>query len=90
MSANVEKRYRLYMGMGMWQPFKRAHENNIPACVSHINSRQKMWWTERFAMEQVQKYFRVKRIQAAWRRCISDPNYAVCKRRLLREFAESG
>lgn len=75
--------------MGMWQPFKRSHENNIPACVAHINSRQKMWWTERFAMEQVQKYFKVKRIQAAWRKCISDPNYAVCKRRLMREFAES-
>ena len=76
--------------MGMWQPFKRAHVNNIHRCVEHINGNQKTWWTERFAMEQVQKYFRVKRIQAAWRRCISDPNYAVCKRRLLRESAESG
>ena len=27
-------------------------------------------------------------IQCAWRRCISDPAYATCRRRLMREFAE--
>lgn len=27
-----------------------------------------------------------RRIQAAWRRCVSDPSFAVCRRRLLREF----
>lgn len=30
-----------------------------------------------------------QRIQWAWRRCISDPSYGVCKRRLLREFKDA-
>jgi hypothetical protein len=30
------------------------------------------------------------KIQRAWRKCISDPSHAVCKRRLLREFKECG
>ena len=36
------------------------------------------------------KFLRVhssaRRIQRAWRRCISDPSYQVCKKRLLNEF----
>lgn len=36
------------------------------------------------------KFLRVhssaRRIQRAWRRCISDPSYTVCKKRLLREY----
>lgn len=27
-------------------------------------------------------------IQKAWRRCISDPNYEMCRRRLMREASE--
>lgn len=30
-----------------------------------------------------------KKIQRAWRRCISDPSYYVCRERLLREFYEA-
>ena len=29
-----------------------------------------------------------KDIQRAWRRCISDPAYAACRRRLMREYTE--
>lgn len=36
------------------------------------------------------KFLRVhssaRKIQRAWRRCVSDPNYTVCKKRLLNEF----
>ena len=28
-----------------------------------------------------------RRIQRAWRECISNPNYAMCRRRLLQEFS---
>lgn len=29
-----------------------------------------------------------RKIQRAWRRCVSDPSYKVCKTRLEREFRE--
>lgn len=32
----------------------------------------------------------VRRIQRAWRRCMNDPSFMVCKRRLLREHNELG
>ena len=28
------------------------------------------------------------RIQRAWRRCVSDPSYKICRARLMREFEE--
>ena len=31
---------------------------------------------------------RTEVIQRNWRRCVSDPNYTICKRRLLREAGE--
>lgn len=31
-----------------------------------------------------------RKIQTAWRRCVTDPSYRVCRARLLREFAELG
>ena len=30
----------------------------------------------------------VRKIQRVWRRCISDPSYKVCKKRLLYEFQD--
>lgn len=30
----------------------------------------------------------VRRIQRAWRRCIANPTYAICKKRLMSEFDE--
>jgi len=38
---------------------------------------------------QIRRFFLgVKRIQRQWRRCVSDPTFLVCRRRLLREWEE--
>ena len=39
-------------------------------------------------LTRVYESIHARKIQRAWRRCISDPNYQVCKRRLVREFSE--
>ncbi len=44
--------------------------------------------TDRYLMKRFEHFFDVIKIQRAWRRCISDPNYNVCRKRLLREFCE--
>jgi len=36
--------------------------------------------------EQAVIWYAAKKIQFCWRRCISNPSYFVCRRRLLREF----
>jgi hypothetical protein len=37
-------------------------------------------------VEAVYKHLAAKRIQRKWRHVISNPEYAVCRRRLMREF----
>ena len=39
-------------------------------------------------LKRFENYWAAQRIQRAWRRCISDPSYKVCRRRLDREFHE--
>jgi len=39
-------------------------------------------------IEIAREYFAQKRITRYWRECISNPAYLVCKRRLIREFAQ--
>jgi hypothetical protein len=34
------------------------------------------------------RHYAARKIQRAWKRCVTDPEYTVCKNRLLREFAE--
>jgi hypothetical protein len=34
------------------------------------------------------KYFAQKKIARYWRECISNPEYKICQRRLIREFQE--
>ena len=37
----------------------------------------------------VQEWFdKIQKVQRAWRECISNPKYMICRRRLLREFEE--
>ena len=52
--------------------FKDEHDTT-PSKIETLVSR------DRIAAEKIQK---------VWRRCISDPNYQMCKKRLLREFEE--
>jgi hypothetical protein len=37
---------------------------------------------------EIRKYFAAKFIQRKWRNAICNPEYAICKKRLLREFSE--
>lgn len=46
------------------------------------NIKVKSLWTILLNMSNVH----AKRIQIAWRRCITDPNYKLCKKRLRMEF----
>lgn len=39
-------------------------------------------------LKRFENYWAAHRIQRSWRRCISDPSYKVCRRRLIREFHE--
>lgn len=39
-------------------------------------------------LKRFENYWAAQRIQRAWRRCVSDPNYKVCKDRLTREASE--
>ena len=36
----------------------------------------------------IQRHRSSKIIQKVWRRAISDPNYVICRKRLMREFLE--
>lgn len=46
----------------------------------------------RFGMQArvacLQKHALAKKIQRTWRKAISDPSYAICRKRLLKEFEE--
>jgi len=33
-------------------------------------------------------WYATKKIQFCWKRCISNPNYFICRRRLIREFKD--
>jgi len=33
-------------------------------------------------------FVKIQKVQRAWRECISNPKYMICRRRLLREFEE--
>jgi hypothetical protein len=59
-------------------PLKRGYEGE---CTEY----------QRYA-RQVLQYLnnRAKCIQRAWRRCISDPSYKVCRKRLQAEYQEMG
>lgn len=37
-------------------------------------------------LERACRSLHARRIQGAWRRCIADPAFAACRRRLTREF----
>jgi hypothetical protein len=36
--------------------------------------------------DKLKKYICANKIKRAWRRCISDPSYLICRKRLLREY----
>ncbi len=39
-------------------------------------------------LKRFENYWAAQRIQRAWKRCISDPYYTLCKKRLEREATE--
>ena len=43
-------------------------------------------WVPRIENVLVENQHRIELIQRSWRRCASDPNHPMCRRRLLREF----
>jgi len=53
--------------------FNRIHSS--PIFKKMINEHRLLWMATR-------------KIQFCWRRCISNPNYTLCKRRIIREFNE--
>ena len=66
-------------------PFVSCISNSVAACFDRIK------YTPIFS-QMVDEYrimwMASRRIQGCWRRCISNPNYFMCKRRLIREFKE--
>lgn len=40
-------------------------------------------------LKRFEGYIPATKLQRAWKRCISDPNYLMCRRRLMREILES-
>ena len=45
-------------------------------------------WVPRIENVLVENQHRIELIQRSWRRCVSDPNHPMCRRRLLREFQD--
>ena len=45
-------------------------------------------WVPRIENVLTENQHRVEVIQRTWRRCASDPNHPMCRRRLLREFQD--
>ncbi len=43
-------------------------------------------WRNPDVFRRIWQYIPATRIQRAWRRCVSDPGYRVCRGRLEREF----
>lgn len=43
-------------------------------------------WRNPVVFRRIWQYIPATKLQRAWRRCISDPGYKVCRRRLEREF----
>jgi hypothetical protein len=39
-------------------------------------------------LKVIREHFAAKLIQRKWRNAISNPNYAICKKRLLKEYKE--
>ena len=45
-------------------------------------------WKNPDLYRRIWQYIPATKLQRAWKRCISDPNYQMCKNRLLREAKE--
>jgi hypothetical protein len=45
-------------------------------------------WLPRIEKVLMENQHRIEVIQRSWRRCASDPNHPMCRRRLLREFQD--
>lgn len=69
------------------QSICRYKGTNTYTLYSHIN-----WWSEKAYVVTLTRFMRAnafaRRIQRAWRRCISDPEYNICKKRLMKEYRE--
>lgn len=56
------------------EPFNRLEPNSHPSLLDDLYTEYKTLWNA------------AEKIQIQWRRAISDPSYALCKKRLLGEF----
>ena len=41
-----------------------------------------------FKTKHIKEFIAINKIKRAWRLCNSDPNYLVCRKRLLQEYGE--
>jgi hypothetical protein len=58
----------------------------IPWSWLYLSANPAILLSEKEKYTIICKYFAARKIQGAWRRAIADPNYLVCRRRLLREL----
>ena len=60
----------------------------LPSSSSVKNEKARLYLLGRAGEKVRQRHAPAARIQAAWREAVSNPEYATCRRRLLREFSE--
>ena len=63
---------------------------NSMLCIARVKAQRLKYLCLSFTIDKAKNYrYRhgvARRIQRAWKRAISDPSYALCRKRLLREF----
>lgn len=67
-------------------PFPRNYVLHIEAVVDNLIHVYIQTAYAPLRTEMIMANHSVEVIQRAWRRCVSDPKYNVCRRRLIREF----
>ena len=65
--------FNLYVTNAVYSCFNRLHSSPI---YKQLIDEYRILWVS------------AKKIQFCWKRCISNPNYIICKKRLLQEFNE--
>ncbi len=75
----------------MWEYGNRWRKGEVmlkvPAFYIYLNWRNQN--KKREKIRNAASSIVARRIQAAWKRAISDPNYKMCRDRLMREFHSS-
>jgi hypothetical protein len=64
----------------------------LMGCIDSVSFNDRIFWTYLFSVNKqdlIYKYFAAKKIWRYWFHANTNPEYLICRKRLVREFSEN-